>query len=1064
MKNHKLKKIFLLCLCLSFSMAISAKISVSGIVNDENGNPLIGVNVRLFNNLKVGTVTETDGTFTLSVNAETDVLIFTYLGYVTVEKLIPVSEKLIVTMQEESNALNDVVVVGYQNIRRRDMTGAVAKADVSEMLKAPVPNFDQALGGRVAGVNASSSSGMPGESVNIVIRGNNSITQANSPLFIVDGFPVEDPDYSSSLNPNDIESIDVLKDASAAAIYGSRGANGVIIITTKKGKIGETQINYDFNGGVQRAINEIPLMDAYEFVKLQAELYPNEMAIPGYGYFSTYEEKTWALEDYRNIEQYKWQDMILQDAWQQSHNLSLRGGSPQIRYNTSLSVFDQDGIVKRSNYNKIQGRSGVQYSKDKLTMEVNVNYNRITTYGNNPAQNSYTGQNNLFYNVWGYRPVTQPGKPLISLLEELDDDKVDPANDYRMNPYMNLMNEHVKSRVTFMQADAFAVYNFAKGLKLKVSGSYSSYLKLTENFYNSKTRNGYPGSTNGVFANLGHAERNSWLNENLLMYQKTIDRVHNINGFLGITFQESASTYSNMGTKQLPNESLGIAGMGQGMLKDAAYSVAEWGMLSSMGRFNYDYQSKYYLTVSLRADASSKFSKEYRWGYFPSGSTAWSFMEEPFLAAIKPVVNMGKLRVSWGLTGNNRIGEYDRFATMGAFIASQGNMSTSSGIPHSLYPVNNNTSLKGTIPTSLPNNSLRWETTSQTDIGLDLFLLKDRIKISTDWYDKVTSDLLLFSNLPLSSGYAGAMKNIGSVGNRGFEFTIQTINIRTKGFKWSSDFNISFNRNQVISLTENEESMLSYAVFDQTFNTMPSYIAKIGYPIGMMYGYIYEGTYKLSDFDDLGGLYKLKGNIPYFTTEVNTQPGYPRYQDLNRDGIINASDRTMIGCGDPKHIGGLTNNFEFKGFDLSVFLQWSYGGNVMNANRLMFESAFNSRRDLNQYATYINRWTFDNPQSDIPRASLSTSNMVFSTRVVEDASYLRIKDVSLGYTLPVLLMKRVGIERARVFVSAHNLCTFTKYTGFDPEVSIRHSALTPGLDFSSYPRAASLHLGLNLSF
>lgn len=420
----------------------------------------------------------------------------------------------------------------------------------------------------------------------------------------------------------------------------------------------------------------------------------------------------------------------------------------------------------------------------------------------------------------------------------------------------------------------------------------------------------------------------------------------------------------------------------------------------------------------------------------------------------------GKLRLSWGLTGNNRIGEYDRYALLDMLKAHV----TTSTIPNTVYPFDNNTGNVGVAPISLPNEDLKWETTEQWNLGLDLGFFDERIGFTVDLYRKTTRDLLLDAQLPYSSGYSSAMKNIGKVRNDGIELTLNAVNIQNKTFKWSTNFNISFNKNKVMELAENQVRILSTAKFDQNFNGQPNYIAKIGYPMGMIYGYVYEGTYKYEDFDKSGSTYTLKGNTPHYTSESNTQPGMPKYADLNGDGVIDSKDRTMIGRGLPIHTGGFTNNFEYKGFDLSVFFQWSYGNDILNANRLFFNGGFQKKKDLNQYASYANRWTPDNPNSDIPAATNSSSNLVISSRVVEDGSFLRLKTVTLGYTIPKNFLNKYKIDNARVYLAAQNLWTLTGYSGYDPEVSIREGALTPGLDFSSYPRAYSISFGINLGF
>lgn len=1043
------------------SSGLAAQITVTGTVFDEAGESLPGVNIILKGQDK-GTITDFDGKFSLPVPNVNSVLVFSYLGYQTVEMKVDRSKPMSVVMKEETKALNEVMVIGYQDVRKRDLTGSVAKANIDDMLKAPVASFDQALAGRIAGVNVSSGEGTPGGVMKIIIRGNNSLTQDNTPLFIIDGFPVEDPAVGSSVNPNDIESIDVLKDASATAIYGARGANGVIIITTKKGSIGEPQISYDGSAGIQRITRKIPMMDAYEFVRLQSEIAPDIISGEN-GYFKTYEGKTYSLDDYRNVPQYDWQDLIFQDAFQQSHSVSLTGGTAGNRYNASFSYYDQDGVVLASNYNRIQGRLGTTIKKNKLTVNLTTNYSRASQTGSSPSQSSYSGMNNLFYSVWGYRPVTQPGIPLTSLLNNTTDEGVDPTNDYRFNPILSLNNEYRKTITSYTQYNGFLEYELSKGLKLKVSGGYTIDGRRGETFNNSKTRYGSPVSNDKVNATLSTSERKTWLNENILTYQANVDRKHFINALAGITMQESMYDFYSMKTINIPNESLGMAGMSQGTPNDINSILSSWGMMSYLGRFNYNYLSKYYFTASYRIDGSSKFAKRNRYGYFPSASLAWNFTEENFLKEYSYWLSSGKLRLSWGETGNNRVGEYDTYAQLLMLQGAQGNFSGINDITHGIYPFNNNVGSVGAIPGSLPNKDLKWETTTQTNIGMDVSLLKEKISLTFDWYNKITSDLLLNAALVPSSGHGAAMKNIGKVLNRGFEFTVNTTNIQTRKFRWTSNFNIGINKNVVLGLAENQLSMRTNAYFDQNF-TSPNYIAKVGYPIGMMYGYIFTGTYKEDDFNSDGANYSLKPGGARYTAENNTQPGYPKYADLNEDGIIDSNDQTFIGRGEPKHVGGFTNNFEYAGFDLSIFFQWSYGANVLNANKLMFETGYNRRRDLNQFASFAGRWTPTNTDSDIPRVSASPSNNLFSTRLIEDGSYLRLKTLSLGYSLPKNVLDKLKLKKARIYVSGQNLFTWTSYSGYDPEVSIRNSALTPGLDFSSYPRAKSVNLGVNVNF
>ncbi|MDO4162906.1 MAG: TonB-dependent receptor [Bacteroides sp.] len=1042
-------------LCFVFDVQAQNGSQITGKVVDAMGElPGVSVVVKGTTN---GTTTDLEGRFTLKNVKPADVIQFSFIGYKQQDVKVGNQKVLNITMVEDAQALDEIVVVGYQEVRKRDLTGSVGETNMKDLLNTPVTTFDQALGGRIAGVNVSSGEGRPGATMNITIRGNNSLTQENTPLYIIDGFPLENADAGNSINPNDIESINILKDASATAIYGSRGANGVVIITTKKGKVGRAQFSYDGSFGVSYVTKKIEMMDAYEFVKLQEEIDPTGIQST---YYMTYNDKTWSLEDYRNIAQNNYQDEVFRAAWQQSHNLRVTGGSENARYNASLSYYNQDGILLNTGYERLQARMNTLIKRDKLTISLTTNFSRAIRNGASPSSSSYSGMNNLFYSVWGYRPVNRPDGTLEDLLNNVRDEDIEASNDYRFNPIADLKNSYRKYYVNNLQLNGYVQYEFIKGLKLKISGGYTYDNRHTDIFNNSKTRYGGPTSTDKVNAEIVRQERLTWLNENILSYQTNFKKKHFLNAMLGLTLQNSDYEYYSYSTNNIPNESLGMAGMDQGSLVESTSSKSSWSMLSYLASFNYNYKGKYYATASFRADGSSKFSEENRFGYFPSVALAWSFTEEDFMKSIKPVLSTGKVRVSWGLSGNNRIGEYDRFALLDMIKYHV----SSNAIPNTVYPFGGDNSNVGMAPTSLPNDDLKWETTEQWNLGFDLGFFKDRLNLTVDLYSKTTRDLLLNATLPYSSGYVSAMKNVGKVRNQGIEVTLNTTNIQSKNFRWTTNFNIAFNKNEVLALTEGQTSLQSTASFDQNFNSQPNYIAKVGHPMGMMYGYIYEGTYKYDDFDQSGSTYTLKGNIPYYTSESSTQPGMPKYKDLNGDGIINSNDRTMIGRGTPIHTGGFTNNFEYKNFDLSIFFQWSYGNDILNANRLFFESGFNKKKELNQFATYANRWTAENPTSDIPAATNSASNLVISSRVVEDGSFLRLKTVTLGYTLPQKFLNKYKIEKARIYVAASNIWTWSDYSGYDPEVSIRDSALTPGLDFSSYPRAFTMNFGLNLSF
>ena len=1044
---------------------------VRGKVIDDTGLEVIGASI-LVKGTTQGTITDMDGMFSLSVPDKNAVLQVSYIGFQTLEVKVDVTKPMSIVLKEDSEMLEEVVVVGYQEVKKKDLTGSVAKVDMDNLLNTPVGSFDQTLGGRVAGVNVSSGEGQPGGTMNIVIRGNNSLTQDNSPLYVIDGFPVEDASLASTINPSDIESLDILKDASATAIYGARGANGVVIITTKKGKVGKPQLKYDGSFGFQNITKQIPLMDAYEFVKLQVEQYPSDA---DRYYLTWHNEKGDILVDenlnplketldyYRTAPQYYWQDEIFRTAWQQNHNVSLMGGSEGVRYTASVSYFDQNGVVLESNYKRFQSRMNTNIRHGKWNASLTANYSRSVQTGSSTSLYSSSGMNNLFYSVWGYRPVNHLGKPLEDLKNNGVDDALDMTNDYRFNPYMDLLNAYRKYYINNLQLNGYVAYDILKGLKLKISGGFTNDSRNSDQFNNSNSRYGSPISNDKVNATVQRMQRLTWLNENVLTYQTRVKKHHAINSLFGVTFQNSDYESYSFKTTNIPNESLGMAGMNEGVPSTTSSLKSSWSMMSFLARINYDYKSKYYATASFRADGSSKFSKKNRFGYFPSGSLAWTFTQEEFMKKMSKVLSNGKLRLSWGLTGNNRVGEYDYYDMLAMLKAKQGTYISNGSNSSTVYPFENNLNSIGIAPISILNEDLKWETTEQWNVGLDLDFFNERLGITVDWYLKTTRDLLLDAVLPQSTGFFSAMKNIGKIRNSGWELTLNTVNIQTKNFKWSSNFNIAFNKNKVLELAENQTALLTSAYFDQTYNAQPTYISKVGYPMGMMYGYIYEGTYKYDDFYNSGGTYTLRPDVPAYTGETNTQPGMPKYKDVNGDGKIDSSDRTFIGRGQPIHTGGFTNDFSYKGFDLSIFFQWSYGNDILNANRLFFENV-NGKKDLNQFASYADRWTPENPESDIPAATKSSSNQVVSSRVIEDGSFLRLKTVTLGYNIPTKYTQRWKIANARVYVAGQNLWTLSSYSGYDPEVSIRNSAITPGLDYSAYPRAYAVNFGVSLGF
>ncbi|WP_353196199.1 TonB-dependent receptor [Parapedobacter defluvii] len=1015
--------------------------SVTGRVLNTAGMPLEGVTVRIKG---ASTTTQTDhrGRFSIPIVEDDIILVFRMLGFEQKEVKGRSDAALQVTMTESVSNLDEVVVIGYGEIQRRDLTGAVGSVKVQDMQKAPVRSFEEALAGRVAGVQVSSQDGQPGSGIDIVIRGANSISQSNAPLYVIDGFPLESPD-NNIINPAEIESIEVLKDASATAIYGARGANGVIMITTKGGKDGRPVIAYEGYYGTQEVLQRMDLMKPYEFIKAMEER--NAATTRSLYFLDADGNQVKTLEDYRYVEGLDWQDHIFRIAPIQDHNLSIRGGNRTTKYSVSGSVFDQDGVLINSGYNRYQGRLRLdQTVNSRLKLNMNINYSSMTGYGNNPG-GSYNST--LLYSAWGYRPVS--GLSDIDLADVEFDEEIDLVNSPRFNPILSAENELRERINNALTANGYGEYTLGD-FKLKVSAGISREVRKNNTFNNSQTRSGsprFPGAaTNGVNGSVSYSEINSYVNENTLAWAKKI-RGHSLSALGGFTLQGRRVSGFGASAFQVPNEGLGISGLDEGVPNTITSSSSLSNLASFLGRVNYNYRSTYFLTMSFRADGSSKFPVGNKWGYFPSGALSWRFSREKFMNSLA-FISDAKLRASAGVTGNNRVSDFAYLSTLQLPVSE-------------IYPFNNQIT-KAAIPDDLGNPRLLWENTFQADVGLDLSFWKDRLTLTADWYEKSTYDLLLHADLPPSLGYRRTYKNVGKVHNRGLELSLYSMNYQTTEFSWSTSFNIAFNRNSVRQLTQNQETLLSNVSWHSQYNSLPLYLARIGQPIGMFYGLIWEGNYQFEDFDVTpSGAYSLKSTVPTNgNPRDDIRPGDIKYKDINRDGVVNFDDYTVIGNPNPKHFGGLSNNFTYKGFDLNVFFQWSYGNDVFNANRLVFEGHGGVMQNL--FASYENRWTPENPNNEYYRSN-GWGPYAYSSRVVEDASFVRLKTVALGYNLPPRLTRSIRLTNVRAYVSAQNLYTWSSYQGLDPEVSARHSALTPGFDYSVYPRARTITFGLNVS-
>lgn len=1036
-----------------FTHAQQKKIIVSGSITTSSNAEKLPYASVLEKGKNNAVRSDTSGHFQIAVSSPDAILVISYIGYKTSEIKVNGRATVNVVLEQESSSMNEVVIVGYGAVAKKDLTGSVASVNLSDLSKAPVASFQQALAGRVAGVQVSSIDGQPGEGLNIVIRGNNSLTGSNAPLYVIDGFPMEDFN-SNSLNIAEIESIDILKDASATAVYGARGANGVVMITTKKGKTGDARVTYTGSGGfsdVGKA--NLDVLGPYDFIKLQQEIDPQRAAAL---YFRDSDPATpdLTLEDFKDVKGIDWFDRIVGTGAFQNHSIGVNGGTVKTKYALSLSYLNQDGVVMRSGFDRLQGRFNIdQVIGNKFRVGLNVNFADSKVRGIKPREQTSkavgsgnSNVQNLFYNLWTYRPIS--GRDT-----DLEDEGVDPAAEtFLFNPLKSAQNEYDVDKIRNTTINGYLEYDLSKSLKLRFTGSADLSATRSELLNNSNTRSGSPltgvGRTNGVNGGLWQDDVVNLSNENSLTYTGKFSNNHQLTAVGVVSVQSRKASRFGYKANLIPNEALGINGLDEGVIFDKESSSTNWGLVSFTSRVNYSLFQKYLFTATFRADGSSKFPADSKWGYFPSGAFAWRLSDEPFMKNIS-VISNAKLRTSYGITGNNRVSDFGYLPNI---------------ILGTYYPFGSASSLPAYYQGRLGNENLKWESTKQFDAGIELGFLKNRLELEMDYYQKHTYDLLLSSQIASSTGYGSATVNIGETKNQGFEFTLNSRNVTMKNFSWNSNINISFNQNRLVALSAGEDlRMTSIPDFSTNFPS-PAWISRVGNQLVHYYGFVYDGVYQYDDFNKIPGGYELKNELPATAGLLGTnarQPGDAKYKDLNNDGIVDDADQTLIGTPYPKHTGGFNNNFTYKNFDLNVFFQWSYGNEVLNANNIFMEGLNGAILGRNVKTTYVNRWTPENQHTTIPRSGSSGISGVLSTRYIEDASFLRLKTISLGYNFRKNFIK--GLQSARVYVAAQNLYTWTNYSGPDPEVSTKGFGLSPGLDFSAYPIAQTIVFGLNIS-
>lgn len=991
---------------------------ITGVVTDGTNEAIIGANV-IVKGTTLGTITDLDGRFSLDV-PDNAVLQVSYIGYTTKEVAVDNQTTIHITLIEDSKTIDEVVVIGYGSVKKSNLTGAVSSIKTTELQQTPMTSIDQGLAGRASGVQVTQTSGMPGAVASIRVRGSSSLQGGNEPLYVIDGFPV----YSgtgfgstggkvqmsglATVNPSDIESIEILKDASATAIYGARAANGVVLVTTKSGKKGRDVVTFESSWGLQSLSKKLEVMDAQEYAALVNEAYTNDGLSPVYD-----------LNEIAKLGKgTDWQDELFRTALTQSYQLSFSGGDEKTSYAISGGYFDQQGIIINSDFKRYSLRLNLDRQLSK-TFKVGTHMSGSHTIAKSPPTD-VGGRDGVVTGALKMNPI----QPIYENEETGEYTQMNIPGILIPNPIATANEQIFNNATTRILGDVYAEWEFIPDFKAKVSiGTDIMYVK----------GNQYTPSNIYQAMGLASARVNvnrsvNWLNENILTWNKTINDIHTFNVLGGFTIQQNnveTVTAASQGfvTDALTYNNLGAAST----YLQPGSTATQWSLMSYLARVNYSLYDKYLFSVNARIDGSSRFGDNNKYGFFPSGSFAWRMSEENFMESVRSVISNLKLRASYGFTGNTEIGVYESLATLG----------------NNNWTIGNNL-VTGFFPNRIPNPDLKWEKTGQMDIGLDVGFVDNRFRITADYYRKKTTDLLYNVAIPTTSGYSSMLKNIGSVENKGFELLLESDNI-TGAFNWTTAFNISFNRNKVLELGGEEYKEMDEG--DGHLKTGAIRRLIVGEPIGVFYGYRFDG------------IFQNEAECAEQTSSASPiGVGLRRYKDLNGDGKVDANnDREILGDANPKFFGGLTNTFSYKGVELNVFLQYSYGNKIFNYNAMEFEAPTGGQ---NVYKDMVNRWTPSNPSDIYPKAS-TNRNLLVSDRFVEDGSYLKLKTLSLSYSFPKLKFKHIG--GVRVFITGQNLLTWTKYKGYDPEVSYRGaSTLEAGEDYGGYPQSRTYMFGIKL--
>ncbi len=989
-----IKSIFLLAMVLTFHGMNGQNREVSGLVTDSQGEPLPGLSI-VEKGTSNGVVSNFDGEYNISVSGTSSVLVFRSIGFKSQEISVGENTSLNVTMVEDFAALDEVVLVGYGSQKKSDLTGAVASVKGDVIDSYPTATISEALQGRVSGVQVTQSTGQPGNDLQIRIRGTNSILGGNSPLWIIDGFPGN----PNIINTSDIESLEVLKDASATAIYGSRGANGVIIVTTKQGKKGPTLINFDTSLSTQSIIKNLPMMDAQEymqFVNIQqlndtgAE-YFNQSAINNAGGGTD------------------WQDIMFKTASTVKHSLTATGGNEKTQFSVGTSFYGQEGIVlDKSHFQRISLRANLNHDiSEKFSIAYNIILNRI----DNKRKGESTGE----FGIFGMFNDILTAPPTLTPYNE--------DGSYRLlyTEYPFLSNGQVNPVMWAREvSDEYRENNILANLALTIKPIEGLSIKISGNATNSDSRTDYyqPTTYIGSLGDASLSTRQSLAlnSDNIITYHKDFSDIHSFTATGGVTYQENTTT------------SLGASGSGfvgdvyetynigaASTIKTPFSNYIKWNLLSYLGRLNYSYDNRYLVTASFRADGSSRYSEGNKWGYFPSGALAWRISNENFMKNVSAISNL-KLRIGYGETGSTAISPYATLSNLSTGRVTLSRDSYTFYAPSSTYP-----------------GDLKWETTAQTDIGLDVGLWGNRVNFTFDYYNKKTTDLLNSVQLPSSTGYTRTIQNIGEVINKGFELQMDT-KVLNKELNWDISANISSNRNKVLKLYQGQD------IFGASLgNTGNVNIVREGEPMALFYGYKEDG------YDATGAV---------------------KYKDIVEDGVINDLDRTIIGNPNPDFIYSLNSVLAYKNLEFSFYIQGSQGNDVFSQTQYFLNHYYGYGTNMFKDVLY-DHWTETNQNSEYPR--ITESNYVsqkLSDRFVYDASYIRLKNIQVAYDFPTEKLGLEWLKSGRIFISAQNLLTITNYPGYDPDINNfgGEASLNQGIDAFSYPTTKGMTLGLKLGF